>query len=224
MDRRTQITRRLGFDQLRIEHLLPLACLVSAAALFASELMTTFEFVTPAGEAVGAQDGIERHGLAMAVIGVFGFGATLIALLRTSKPAATAVAIAGLIALLVFLVVDLPNAGAVGTLEEETRAFFDAEAAPRIGFWLALTGALGLTVSGTALATLSTDQLAGLRPRRPGADASGGDDAAAGRGRAAAEASGNSHGRSENVARLPRTEAAEQQPSSRRERRRRERT
>ena len=51
-----------------------------------------------------------------------------------SKPAATAVAVAGVVALLVFLLVDLPDANAVGTLDDTRQSFFDAEAVPQEGF------------------------------------------------------------------------------------------
>ena len=59
--------------------------------------------------------------------------------------------------------IDLPNAGQVGTLEDARQSFIDAEAIPRAGFWLELLGALGLALSGGALATMSPEQLASLR-------------------------------------------------------------
>jgi hypothetical protein len=150
----------------RIEQLLPLACLAAAAVLLGSEFMTTFEFTPQGREALDEQTAADRHGYALAVIALFAFAATIVAVLAASKPAAIAVAAAGVLALLVFLVIDLPDAGAVGTLDDGRQSFFDAEAVPQIGFWLSLVGALALAVSGVALATLSTEQLAALRPRR----------------------------------------------------------
>ncbi len=144
--------------------LLPLACLVAAVCLFASELMTTFEFVQPGGAALDSQSGADRHGFGLALIAAFAIGALAVAVLTGSKPAATAVAVAGGVALLAFLLVDLPDANAVGTLDDAGQSFFDAEAVPQGGFWLELAGALALAVTGTALATLAPDQLAGLRP------------------------------------------------------------
>jgi hypothetical protein len=70
----------------------------------------------------------------------------------------------GGIALLIFLLIDLPDAGQIGTLDDARQSFVDAEAVPQEGFWLELVGALALAVGGVALATLSPDQLAGLRP------------------------------------------------------------
>ena len=146
--------------------LLPIACLAAAICLFASELMTTFEFTPPGGEALSSQGGADRHGNALALIAVFAIGALAVAVFAASKPAATAVAIAGVIALLVFLLVDLPDANAVGTLDDARQSFFAAEAVPQGGFWMALVSSLALAVTGIALATLSPEQLAALRPGR----------------------------------------------------------
>jgi hypothetical protein len=158
----------------RPERLLPIACLLAALCLFASELMTMFEFTPPGAEALDSQTAGERHGNAMFVIAAFAIGALVVAVLAGSKPAALAVAVMGGIALLVFLLTDLPDAGQVGTLDDPRQSFFDAEAVPQAGFWLELVGALALAISGTALATLSPDQLAALRP---GADRSDDDQA-----------------------------------------------
>ena len=150
----------------RVTRLLPLACLAGAVCLFASELMTTFEFTPPGGEPIDDQSAADRHGNALALIAVFAIGALGIAVFAASKPAATAVAVAGVVALLIFLLVDLPDANAVGTLDDPRQSFFDAEAVPQEGFWMELLGALALAVSGVALATLTPEQLASLRPGR----------------------------------------------------------
>ncbi len=149
-----------------LTRLLPVACLVAAICLFASEMMTTFEFTPPGGEALSEQGGVDRHGNALALIAVFAIGALLLAVFAASKPAATAVAIAGVIGLLVFLLVDLPDANAVGTLDDARQSFFAAEAVPQGGFWMALVSSLALALSGIALATLTPEQLAALRPGR----------------------------------------------------------
>lgn len=146
----------------RLTRLLPLAILVAAIALFASELMTTFEFTPPGAEPLLEQDASERHGNALMVIAAFAVGALALAVFTASKPAAIAVAVAGAVALLLFLLLDLPDANAIGTLNEDR--FIDAEAVPREGFYMELFGALALAVSGVALATLTPDQLAALRP------------------------------------------------------------
>src|SRR5690606_34273281 len=126
--------------------------------------MTMFEFTPPGGETLAAQDAAERHGNAMFVVAGFAALATVLAVFAGSKPAAFAVAAMGAVALLVFLLTDLPDAGQVGTLDDARQSFIDAEAVPEAGFWLMMLGSLGLAISGIALATLSPDQLRALRP------------------------------------------------------------
>jgi hypothetical protein len=156
----------LGAVQLGLlTRLLPLAVLISAIALFASELMTTFEFTPQGGEVQLEQQAADRHGNALMVIAAFAIVALVVAVLAGSKPAATAVAVAGVVALLVFLLADLPDANTTGTLDTD-QSFIDAEAVPREGFYPELVGALALTVTGIALATMSPAQLRALRPNR----------------------------------------------------------
>lgn len=149
-----------------LTRLLPLACLASALCLFASETMTMFEFTPPGAEALSDQGAGERHGNAMYVIAAFAIGALALAVFTASKPAAIAVAAMGIVALLFFLLGDLPDAGQVGTLDDARGSFFDAETVPQEGFWLLMVSSVGLTVTGIALATLTAEQLAALGPAR----------------------------------------------------------
>ena len=77
--------------------------------------------------------------------------------LGASRPAAVAVPIAGLLALLLFGVVDLPKANDVGSISGVCTLAdqgIDAKAVPEAGFWLEMVGAVALTLSGAALAML----------------------------------------------------------------------
>lgn len=148
----------------RPERLLFWACLISAAVLFASQLLTMFEFTPPGAEPLQSRSVIDDHGQALFVVAAFAAFALVIAVWAPSKPAAVVVALMGGFALLFFLLTDLPDAGRVGTLDDARQSFFDAEAVPQEGFWLEMVGALGLAISGIALASLSPDQLAALRP------------------------------------------------------------
>jgi hypothetical protein len=155
----------------RPERLLPFACFVCAAILLASERMTTFQLVAgPAtsGASLCNLEAADRHHYALAVLGCFAIVAVVAAVLGGSKPAAIAVAVAGALALLLFLIVDLPKANNVGSISASCDLAdrgFEARAQPQAGFWLELVGALGLTLSGAALATLNAEQLRALRPR-----------------------------------------------------------
>ena len=101
----------------------------------------------------------DRHSYAMLVLAIFAIGALLVAVGAGSKPAATAVALAGATALVLFLAIDLPKVNQIGDLNDAGQFLAQAKAEPADGFWLSLLGALGLALSGAALATLSPEQL-----------------------------------------------------------------
>ena len=153
----------------RATRLLPVAVIAAAVCLFASELMTVFEFTPPGAEPLCSQGGADRHGNALMVLAVFAVVALAIAVFGGSKPAAIAVAACGGVALLIFLIGDLRVANAQGSLNESCSAAGDliaAEAVPQGGFFLELVGSLALAVTGIALATMTPDQLRALRPPR----------------------------------------------------------
>jgi peptidoglycan/LPS O-acetylase OafA/YrhL len=154
-------------NRFRPQDALPLACVAAAAMLAASELMTLFELTPPGGEAIQAVDAADRHGYSLLVLGVFAIAAVIVALRTGARVAALAVAVAGTLALLIFLVVDLPDVNQVGTLDDARQSFIDARAEPQAGFWLELVGALGLALSGAALTTLEPEQLQRRRAAKP---------------------------------------------------------
>jgi hypothetical protein len=144
----------------RAEHLLPFACIAAAICVGASEFMTTFEFdLGSSGEPQQTIAASDRHSYALLVLAIFALFALVVALVSGSRPAATAVAVAGGLALLFFLLVDLPDVGQQGTVDDPSRVFSTSEAEPGEGFWLEMVGAIGLAVSGGALATLRPEQL-----------------------------------------------------------------
>ena len=147
--------------RIRAEHLLPIACAGAAGLLIASEFMTTFEFDAAGPTTLKVSEAADRHSYAMLVLGVFSLIALAIAVLGRSRPAAVAVAVGGVSALLLFLLLDLPDAGKVGSLNDPQ--FVNAKADPVRGFWLELIGAVVLAICGGALATLSASQLGALR-------------------------------------------------------------
>jgi hypothetical protein len=150
------------------ERLLPLACVVAAAVLGASELMHTFQISATGNVPLCNLGGGDRHHFAQLLLAGFGGICAITAAIAGSRPAARATGVAGLIALLLFLVIDLPHANNVGSVSAScdlAAQTADAKAIPQSGFWLELVGALGLAVSGIALATLTDEQLRGIRPR-----------------------------------------------------------
>jgi hypothetical protein len=148
----------------RTETLLVFACAGGAAMLGASQFTDIFHLTPPGGEALQAISSKDQHGYATLVLAIFALVLIVVSLTvrdeQLKQVAAMAVAICGLIALLIFLIGDLPDVNKVGTLDDPRQSFIDAEAKPVAGFWLELVGSLVLTVCGAALAT--------MRPRAAG--------------------------------------------------------
>jgi hypothetical protein len=140
------------------EALLILACAAAAAMLAASQFTDIFHLTPPGGEALKAIDATDQHGYATLVLAVFALILIAVTLAARGQPlgqlAAVAIAVCGLVALLIFLIGDLPDVNKVGTLDDPRQSFIDAKAQPQAGFWLELVGSLVLTVCGAALATL----------------------------------------------------------------------
>ena len=115
---------------------------------------------------------IDHHGPTLLITAAFAaIAKAAFAVWARSKPAAIAVAAMGAFALLIFLLIDLPDAGQVGALDNAEQSFIDAEAIPQEGFWLEMLGALALAFTGAALATMTADSnwrcCARGRRRRP---------------------------------------------------------
>src|SRR3954453_966960 len=134
--------------RLRPERLLPLACIAGGALLFASQFMNIFELNSAGPTVQRLIDSTDQHWYAMAVLGLYAALAAAGAVAAGSKPLAASVAVAGVAALLLFLLIDLPDAGKTGTLNSETVSFLTAKADPAGGFWIELIGALVLAVCG----------------------------------------------------------------------------
>jgi hypothetical protein len=143
----------------RTETLLVLACAAAAAMLGVSQFTDIFHLTPPGGEALKAIHASDQHGYATLVLAVFALILLVVAMAargdQLGQVAAVAIAVCGVVALLIFLIGDLPKVNNVGTLDDPRQSFIDAEAKPVAGFWLELVGALVLTVCGAALATMN---------------------------------------------------------------------
>jgi hypothetical protein len=142
----------------RTETLLILACAAAAAMLGVSQFMDIFHLTPQGGEALQAITASDQHGYATVVLAGFSLLLMVVAMAyrgeQLGQVAAIGIAVCGLVALLIFLIGDLPKVNNVGTLNDPRQSFIDAEAKPVAGFWLELVGALVLTVCGAGLATL----------------------------------------------------------------------
>jgi hypothetical protein len=147
----------------RTETLLVLACAAAAAMLGVSQFTDIFHLTPPGGEALKAIKASDQHGYATLVLAIFALILLVVAMAargeQLGQVAAVAIAVCGVVALLIFLIGDLPKVNNVGTLDDPRQSFIDAEAKPVAGFWLELVGALVLTVCGAALATMRPDRV-----------------------------------------------------------------
>jgi peptidoglycan/LPS O-acetylase OafA/YrhL len=133
----------------RAETLIPITIVASAVILAASEFMVAFELTPPGGEPLREISGGDRHGYSLVILAFFAIAAMVLALATGSRAAAYAVAALGGAALLLFLIIDLPDAGQTGALED----LITARAEPQAGFWMQGLGALALAVAGAVFAT-----------------------------------------------------------------------
>ncbi len=144
---------------LRAELVLPLTIAAAAAVVAASEFMTTFEF-TAAGQVQAVSVASDRHGYALLILAALTVAGTIYAIITGLRSVAIATAILGCAALLLFLVLDLPDAGRAGPLDDDPGLYFaDARADPAAGFWLEAIGTVVLGLATVAFATLSSAQL-----------------------------------------------------------------
>ena len=135
--------------------LLPLAAIASALVLGISEFMTEFEVNAAGGETLQTLQAGDRHWYAMLIIAVFAIVMVVLHVRTGARPPALAAAAVGVLAVMLFLVVDVPKVNDVGDLDEPAAGLVTARAEPQPGFWLALVGALGLAVSAGAMAALA---------------------------------------------------------------------
>lgn len=150
--------------RLSAERLLPFAAFSGAALLLASQFMSIFELRSAGGVVQATVSSTDQHWLSMGLFAVLAAAAIFGAIWTGSRPLAFTVATCGVVALLLFLLIDLPDAGRTDSVATSAEALVIAEAHPAGGFWIELIGALILAVCGGAMATLSGEQLRSLRP------------------------------------------------------------
>jgi hypothetical protein len=159
----------------RMELLLVFGAAAASAMLAASQFANLFELTPSGGQTLRTIDAADQHGYATLVLAVLSLVLLVVAMAAKgeglAQGACFAVAVCGLVALLIFLVIDLPDAGSIGPLNDES--FVDAKANPAAGFWFELVGSLVLTACGAALATMRT--AGGTEPERnrPGSKGQG---------------------------------------------------
>ncbi len=144
---------------LKAEILLPATIVLAALLLGISEFMTTFEFTPPGGDPLSDQLAADRHGYAMLVLAVFAVVSLVLAVATGQRAWAWATAGFGIAALVIFLVVDLPDVNKIGDIEAPGGfGLASAEAVPQSGFWLEAAAAIVLGLAAIAFATQPADK------------------------------------------------------------------
>jgi amino acid transporter len=145
---------------LRAEMLLPVTIVLAAIALGISEFLVTFELTPPGGEPLDEVTAADQHSYALLMLAFFAVAAMMLAVATGLRAFAFACAGFGIAALLIFLIVDLPDAGKLGTLGGDSEfTFSTAKAEPQAGFVLEAIGSVVLGLAGLAFATLRSHQL-----------------------------------------------------------------
>jgi amino acid transporter len=158
-ERRRKARSARGSRIPRAEYVLPLTILLAAVLLGISQFMTIFDFTPPGAEPLRSQLATDQHGYALLLLAICTVVAMIWAMVSGLRPAAIATAAFGLVALLLFLVLDLPDAGKLGDLEDPTRGLASARAEPQSGFWLEAVSSVVLGLAAVVFATLNSEQL-----------------------------------------------------------------
>jgi hypothetical protein len=134
--------------------------------LLYAETLDLYRIVTPSGSVSNAsgsvRTGSDQHSWAVAIIGMTGAGAAVLARVTRQRLPALAAAALGTIALVIALAVDLPDVTASGV----TTDLEIGDAEPGAGFWMELVGSLVLIAGATALAAMLPRASSAGRPER----------------------------------------------------------
>lgn len=144
----------------RAEIVLPITIVIAAVILGASEFMVTFELGPPGGEAIREETAANRHSYALLMLAIFAVGSMLLAIGTGLRAFAITTAAFGVAALILFLIIDLPDAGKLGTVGgDDQYTFSTARAEPQEGFVAEALGSVILGLATVAFATLRSSQL-----------------------------------------------------------------
>lgn len=145
-----------------------LLALAGVVALAAAEFTTVYEVTVGSLEVVKrSATGGENHGYALLVIAALAVVMTAAAL-RGARPPALALVVLGVVAVVIALVVDLPDTRGSGELPESL-AYEQAQARAGTGFGLELAGGVLLAAAGAVLLLAARQQSrtdARTRPRK----------------------------------------------------------
>jgi hypothetical protein len=142
------------------------AAFLGAILLIVADLSTLYEVKAGAKDpaaVVKTTSGHAQHSFALVVLGIAALAMAYGATRRGSRPAMAALLTVGVVALVIALVGDLPDATSSGAYGKN---FADARAVRGSGFYLETLGAFLLLIAGSAGLFLSSPNRRPARPRR----------------------------------------------------------
>ena len=165
-DSRKALALPAGFRTVRALRIaLAIAAVVGSVCLLVATFSTIIEITVGTTSKIADRDtelsGWDRHSVSLVLIGLFGLVMTAGAL-RGARPAMAAVAVAGIVALLIALIGDLPDVHKTGVIGQ---LYDNARANPKLGYYLETLGGALLLLAGGGLLLL-----AGPEPASPSAD------------------------------------------------------
>jgi hypothetical protein len=146
---------------------LAIAALAGAICLLAATFSTVIEITVGTTSKIADRDtelsGYDRHSVALIVIALFALVMTAGAL-RGARPAMVALAVAGVVVLLIALIGDLPDVHKTGVIGQ---LYDNARANPRSGYYLETLGGALLLMAGGGLLLLGGGPPAATTRERP---------------------------------------------------------
>ena len=154
-DSRKDLTLPVGAGTVRAVRIaLAIAAVAGVLCLVIATFSTIIEITVGTTSKIADRDtelsGWDRHSFALVLIGLFALLMTAGAL-RGARPAMAAVAVAGIVVLLIALIGDLPDVHKTGVIGQ---LYDNARANPKLGYYLETLGGALLLLSGGGLLLL----------------------------------------------------------------------
>ena len=142
-----------------------LTILLGAAVAIASQFVAGYELEDRFGLTIETVSLFGKHGPFVVIAALAALGALAWAVMAGSRQALVPLLGMGIAILLVFLLVDLPDAGDTGLYDTPGSGNLDATGAAAAGLWLELVGGLVIVLGTIGLMALDRTTLRAIRPR-----------------------------------------------------------
>ena len=138
--------------------------LLGAVVAIASQFVAAYALEDQFGLTIETVTLFGKHGPFVVIAALGAVGALLWAILAGSRQALVPLLGMGIAILLVFLLVDLPDAGETGLYDTPGAGNLDATGTAAAGLWLELVGGLVIVLGAIALMALDRETIRAIRP------------------------------------------------------------